>query len=227
MSVRFLGRAALLLLATAVPTKAADTAYTIKVTTSEPPKELQEPVRALLGDRCIQLLDGKGEALAEVWMRKEVPGKATEAQVKNGLTLREIPESSLFGAVRVTKQLSDYKKQKVPAGVYTLRLGYQPENGDHQGTAPFNEFCLTCPAAEDKSPATMPVKALYELSAKSTGGHPGVFLLFPGKEATGEPKLVDKGDGQWTILIKQDVIVGGTKTHIGIGLTLIGTSPSA
>jgi hypothetical protein len=227
MTFRFLSRAVLLLLAAAVPVRAADTKYTIKVVTAEAPKELQDPIRTLLGDRCIQLLDGKGEVLAEVWMRKEVPGKATEAQVKNGLTLREIPESSLFGAVRVSKQLADYKKQKVPAGVYTLRLGYQPENGDHQGTAPYNEFCLACPAADDKSAATMPIKSLYELSAKTTGGHPGVFLLFPGKDATAEPKLVDKGDGQWTIVIKQDVTVGGMKTPIGIGLTLIGTSPSA
>jgi hypothetical protein len=227
MSLRSLGGTTLLLLAAAMPLSAADAKYAIKLAGSEPPKDLQEPIRALLGDRCVQLLDDKGDVLAEVWMRKEVPGKATEAQVKNGLTLREIPESSLIGVMRVSKQLSDYKKQKVPAGLYTLRLGYQPENGDHQGTAPFNEFCLACPAAEDKNPGTMPVKALYELSAKSTGSHPGVFLLFPGKDATAEPKLLDKGDGQWTILMKQDVTVGGTRTSIGIGLTLIGTSPSA
>ena len=227
MRIRPVLGATLLLLATAVPARAADAKYAIKVVNAAPPQELQEAVRTLLGERCVQLLDGKGDVLAEVWMRKEVPGKATEAQVKNGLTLREIPESSLMGAMRVAKQLSDYRKQKVPAGVYTLRLGYQPENGDHQGTAPYGEFCLACPAADDKDPATMPVKALYEMSAKATGNHPGVFLLFPGKDAAAEPKLADKGDGQWTILIKQTVTVGGMKTIIGIGLTLIGASPSA
>jgi len=225
MLVRFAGRAAVLLIVAVGPAHAADT-YSIKVAKAEPPKELQEPVRTLIGERCVQLFDGKGELLAEVWMRKELPGKATEAQVKNGLTLKEIPETSLMGALRIVKPMGDYKKSKVPAGVYTLRLAYQPENGDHMGTAPYSEFCLASPAADDKNPATIPAKALHEMSAKSTGGHPGVFLLFPGKDAGAEPKLVDKGEGHWTILLKQDVNVSGTKTTISIGLTLIGTSSS-
>jgi hypothetical protein len=213
------------LLLVALPAEAAD--YSIKVVNAEPPKEIQEAIRSLLADRSVQLLDAKGEVLAEVWVRKEVPGKATEAQVKNGLTLREIPETSVMGALRVPKQLLDYKKQKVPAGVYTLRLAYQPENGDHMGTAPYGEFCLVCPAAEDKDPGTMKAKALFEMSTKATTGHPGVFLLFPGKGATAEPKLVDRGEGHWTILLKLDVTVGGMKASIGIGLTLIGVSASA
>ena len=44
-------------------------------------------------------------------MCKTVGGKATEAQVKNGLTLREIPESSVMGALRVTQRtFGDYRK---------------------------------------------------------------------------------------------------------------------
>ncbi len=219
-------RAAVLLLVAAVPVQGAAT-YSIKVAASEPPKEVQEPVRKLLGERCVQLLDAKGELVAEVWLCKAVAGKATEAQVKNGLTLREIPESSVMGALRVTKQLGDYRKQKVPPGVYTLRLAYQPQDGDHMGTAPYSEFVLVSPAADDKGTPILPAKTLHEMSAKSTGAHPGVFLLFPGKEAGDEPKLVDKGEGTWTILMKQEVTVGGMKTIIGIGVTLVGTSPSA
>ncbi len=215
------------LLAAIVPVHAAAETYSIKVVNTEPPKELQEPVRKLIGDRCVQFLDGKGELLAEVWLRKGVPGKATEAQVKNGLTLREIPETSLIGALRVAKQLGDYRKQKVPAGVYTMRLGFQPQDGDHMGTAPTSEFVLVSPAADDNGVPTMKPRALFEMSVKATGAHAGVFVLFPGKEATADPKLVDKGDGQWAILLKLDVVVGELKTSIGIGLTLIGFSPSA
>jgi hypothetical protein len=219
-------RSFLILLVATLPLRAAD-AYSIKIVNSEPPKELQEPVRKMLGERCVQLLDAKSELIAEVWMRKEVPGKATDAQIKNGLTLREIPESSLFGAMRVAKLMTDYRKQKVQPGVFTIRLAYQPQDGDHMGTAPYSEFCLICPAADDKGAPTIPAKTLHEMSAKATNGHPGVFLLFPGKDAAADPKIANKGDGHWTILIKQDIIIGSTKTTIGIGLTLIGTSPSA
>ena len=39
----------------------------------------------------------------------------------------------------------------LPAGVYTLRFAIQPDIGDHTGTAPHPEFCLLCPADEDKT----------------------------------------------------------------------------
>jgi hypothetical protein len=218
------GTAAVLLLA-ALPARAAD--YSIKIQDkAAAPKEVQEPIRKLLADRAIQLLDAKGEMLAEVWLCKEVPGKATEAQIKNGLTYRELSESAVLGAIRLHKDTTDYRKQKVKAGVYTLRLGYQPEDGDHMGTAPYAEFALMCPAADDKSADTMEAKALFELSALTTKGHPSVWLLYPGKDA-GEPKLLDKGEGTWVLMYKQPVAVGATKTSIGIGLTLVGVSSKA
>jgi hypothetical protein len=226
MMLRNPARLAALLLLTALPARAADS-YSLKVVEAKPPKEVQEEVSKTLGDRSIQLLDGKNEVLVQVWFRKELPAKATDAQIKNGLTYREIPETTLFGVMQVHKQVTDYRKQAIKPGVYTLRLAFQPMDGDHMGTAPYGEFCLASPAADDKSPATMAPKALHELSTKSTNNHPGVFLLFPPAKDAGEPKLANKGDGHWVLTFKQDVTVGGKKATIGIGLTLIGTSASA
>jgi hypothetical protein len=229
MSYRtWVGTAALFLLA-ALPLRAADNAYSIKVVDkSEPPKEVREPIRQLLNDRCVQLLDTKGTLLAEVWFCKAVSAKATDAQIKNGLTYREIPESTVFGAIRFPKQALDYRKQKVPAGVYTLRLAYQPMDGDHMGTAPYSEFCLLSPAADDKKAGTMEAKALHEMSAKTTNAHPGVLLLFPGgKDAAETPKLLKKEDNHWVLELKQEVRVDGKKASINIGLTLIGVSSQA
>ena len=170
-------------------------------------------MRAVLGDKSVQLLDGKGEAVVEVWFRKAVPAKATDAQIQNGLTYAEIPESTIMAAMRVVKPFTDYKKQKIKPGVYTLRLARQPMDGDHMGTAPYSDFCLAVPAADDKKTDLVEAKTLQEMSAKSTGGHPGVFLLFPGgKDAAGEPKLVNKGTGHWVLFSKQDVAVGAKKS---------------
>ena len=225
MMRRNLSAVALVLL-TALAARAAD--YSIKPTDAAPPTELGDEVRKLLNDKGVQLLDPKGEALAELWFRKEVPSKATEEQVKNGLTYRELEQTTVMGAMRVVKPITDYRKQTLKAGVYTLRLAFQPQDGDHMGTAAYSEFLLACPAVEDKKPETMPPMALHELSKKSTGGHPGVFLLFPGgKDAGDAPKLVDKGDGHRVLFFKQAINAGGTKGTIGVGLTLIGNSPSA
>lgn len=210
------------------PAVLAAPAYSIKATEADPPKQLSDAVRKLLTKSCVQLLDDKESVLIELWLVKEVPAKATDAQIKNGLGYREVPSSTVVGAVRVAKTTLDYKKQKVPAGVYTLRLGIQPEDGDHMGTAPYNEFCLLCPAAEDKKPDLLEVKELRELSAKTTDNHPGVFVLFPGdKDAGDKPKLVSKPGGHWVMFVNVPVKVGDKKAVLPFGLNLIGSSSSA
>jgi hypothetical protein len=225
MIVRNLGLAALLLLSSGLASAAPP--YTIKLAEgTPPPKELAEPIQKLLAERSIQLVDPKGEVTFEFWFRAELPTKATEAQVKNGLTYREVAESTIFGAVRVAKLITDFRKQKIKPGVYTLRLGFQPMDGDHMGTAPYSEFCLLSPAAEDKSADTMETKALQEMSAKTTGSHPGVMLLFPAKDAA-EPKIVDKGEGNWALEFKQGATAAGAKAALGVALTVFGTSPAA
>jgi hypothetical protein len=86
MTLRTLAAALLLLAAPAA--RAADP-YAVKVAdNTAPPAEVAEPIRKLLAPRCVQLLDAKGDLLAELWVRKEVPSKpsVTEAQVKNGPT---------------------------------------------------------------------------------------------------------------------------------------------
>jgi hypothetical protein len=215
---------AVVLLAT--PVHAADP-YRLKVVEATPaPEQVAEPVRKLLTERCVQFLDAQGGLLVELWFRKEVPAKATPAQVSNGLTYDEVPETTLLGVIRVARATTDYRKQPLPEGVYTLRLAFQPKTGDHAGTAPHTEFCLLTAAAEDKSPALLTQRALITASARINSAHPTVLLLFPGTGAAA-PKLVDKGEGHWVLLFKQEAIVDGKPASIGIALTLVGVSPSA
>ena len=202
--------------------------YAVKtIADAPPPKEVQEPIRKLLKNECVQLLDAKGTLLAELWFRKEVPVTATEAQVKNGLTYREVAQATVLGVIRVPKTLFDYRKQKVKEGVYTLRLALQPMDGDHMGTAPYNDFCLVSPASEDKKPDLLETKSLHELSSKTTDAHPSVLVLFPGAGAGAAPKLVDKGEGHWVLMLQLDAKAGGNKAKLDLGLTLVGTSSSA
>jgi hypothetical protein len=220
-----LGAAALLAPPAAAP--AGDAPWSVQAADAAPPAELAEPVRALLEGRCVRLLDGGGEAAAEVWFRKETPARATDAQVENGLTYREVAESTVLGALRVSKDIRDYRRQPLAPGVYTLRLGFQPPTDDHTGSAPYTEFCLACPADEDQTPDLMEPKALRELSIKCTGKHPAVFLLFPGKDPGGGPKLVNKGEGCWVLMARLEAAVGERKAPLLVGLTVAGASPKA
>jgi hypothetical protein len=207
------------------PVWAADAKYSIKEAKTPVPDKIHEPIRKLLDSRSFQLLDDKGGVVCEVWFRKELPAKATAEQVKNGLTYRELDESTVIGAIRYEQQTTDYRKQKVKPGLYTLRLGFQPMDGDHMGTAPYAEFCLLIPANLDQKPDLIETKELRDLSAKAIGGsHPGVLLLFPNEKPDDKAKLVSKGNDTWVLSWKEPVAVEGVKTPaaIGIGLTLVG-----
>jgi hypothetical protein len=197
----------------------------LKHAKAEPPDALAEKVRKLLQAECEQVADADGNLVAEVWFRDSIPSRATADQVKNGLTYRELPEGVLLGAVRFSKPFVDFRKQDIPAGVYTLRFAIQPETGDHTGTAPHTEFALLSPAADDASDEPLEGKALQKLSAKTTGGdHPGVMLLFPNTDKPGEPRLKPQKDGVTTLELFRTVTAGDAQTKLGFALTVSGYS---
>jgi len=201
----------------------ADEKLTQKSEKAAPPKELNNSIQSLLDDSSIDVLDAKGEKLAMIWLRKVIPSKAAAEQVKTGLTYREIPETTLIGAIQLPQAWLDFRKQKIPAGVYTLRLAFQPQNGDHMGTAPYNEFLLLSPAAKDTKPDGMEPKELHELSSNSTGSsHPAVMLLFPNTKPAEEPKLESKPNEIWVLYFKRTVDAAGAKADLGIGITVAG-----
>ncbi len=197
--------------------------YSIKSVPTPVPKELAASVAKLLTDRSVQFLNSNGDTIAEIWFRNDLPSNATAEQVKNGLTYRELDETTLLGAIRFHQPLTDYRQQNIKPGVYTIRLGYQPMDGDHMGVAPHTEFGLLVPAKADEKPDAMDAKALQDLSKKSSGSsHPAVLLLYPYEKPADQPTLVDKGKDTWVLNVKQVVTAGGQQTAIGIGLTLIG-----
>jgi hypothetical protein len=201
----------------------ADGKFSLKTANTPAPQELAEPIRALLDAQTLQVLDAKGMPVCEVWVRKELPSKATPEQVKNGLTYRELDESLVIGAIRFDQTFTDFRKQKIKPGVYTLRLGFQPMDGDHMGTAPYQEFCLVSPAKADEKPDLMETKELREMSAKSTGtAHPSVMLLFPNEKPDNTPKIEDKSNDIFVATFKRPVNANGEKTAIGFALTVAG-----
>jgi hypothetical protein len=199
--------------------------YTIKEAETPAPKGLDKAVSDLLAPQSVQFLD-KGEVVAELWFRKEVP--ATDVP-KGGVTYEQVQETTLVGAVRFDKPVTDYRKQKIKPGVYTLRLGVQPMDGDHMGTAPDPYFLLVAPAAEDKKPGPMKdPKELQDLSAKAAGGtHPGVFLLVAIKDPGAAPKLESMPGNNWVLEKRLDAAAKGGKGTLVIGLTLVGVSSAA
>lgn len=206
----------------ASPVSAAEPKLSAKVEKVAPPEALAEPIRKLLDEQALVVRDGDTE-LMTVWFRTVIPMKATAEQVKNGLTYREIPEGELVGAVRFPAKFTDYRKQELAAGTYTLRFAVQPDIGDHTGTAPHPDFCLMCGAKDDTSAEPIEKKKLIEVSSLvNEGRHPAVLLLWPNNGKDVGVKVLDKGEGVSVATVRRAVATADAKTTLGFAVTVAG-----
>jgi hypothetical protein len=201
----------------------AEPSFTAKYEKLAAPKDLAEVIRELLAAEAL-VVKGEGDAVVmRVWFRSAIPTKANEDQVKNGLTYREIPEGTLIGAIEFPQEFTDFRKQKLAKGTYTLRFAVQPDIGDHTGTAPHPEFCLMSHAAKDKSADAVEKKALIELSSEvNEGKHPAVLLMFPNFAKDAGPKVQAKENGVTVVNVRRDVTAGDAKATLGFAITVAG-----
>jgi hypothetical protein len=214
--------ALLLLLLTWTPAFGQDKKYSIKTAVAEPPNEVSDTISKTLAGEAVQFFDPAGKLICEIWLAKELPAVATAEQLKKGITYRELKETQVVGAIRLPKPWHDYRKQSVKAGVYTLRLGFQPADGDHSGKSEFTEFLVMSSAAKDKSAEIMTAKGMQDLSAKSIGtGHPGVLMLFPNSKA-GKPTLESMPRDHVVLNVSCGVQAKGSRGTLGFGITLVG-----
>ena len=143
--------------------------------TAEP---LREPAPAALAANIRTLLvpavrARAGTAVLDLWFVRSLP-------VKPDTGWSAVREGSLVGAVAISAEFRDVRGRVIKPGVYTLRFGLQPQNGDHLGVSPFREFLLLIPAAIDQDPAEKEQEAAIDLSTKAVGGsHPAVWSIDP------------------------------------------------
>ena len=206
---------------------AAPPKLTLATAKTDPPKEVAEAVAKLLDKEAISVASDDNALSVTLWFRAEWPTAATADQIKNGLTYREIPEGTLLGVVKFDKEFTDFRKQEIAAGVYTLRLAVQPDTGDHTDTAPHQDFALLVPAKADESAEALEVKNVVRLSLKATGGdHPGVMLLYPHHGKEEKPEVVTQKEGPRGVRLRRVVTNGDTKTTLGVSLVIDGYSKS-
>jgi hypothetical protein len=170
---------AILLAVALLPTAArAQESYKIEAIKEGPPSALAGPIREALGSQGYRVVDGQGKPFAEIWLRKAVPASAVPAGPRGAILYPFLAEGELIGALRYDGEGHDYRDQAIAGGVYTLRYGLQPVNGDHLGVSTYRDYALLVPAAKDRGPAVLPRKRLDEQSAESAGtNHPAVLLL--------------------------------------------------
>jgi hypothetical protein len=137
-----------------------------------------------------------------------------------------VPEGALIGAVRIAQPFRDIRGRVIKPGVYTLRYGLQPENGDHLGVSPHRQFLLISPAADDSDPAPRGHDSTVELAKGSIGGsHPGVWSIDPPAAPGSEAVLsVHKTDlGHLSVMVEVPATRDGKPAGtLRFGIVLVG-----
>jgi len=130
-----------------------------------------------------------GGATLDLWLVQTI---ATNG---DGPGWSNVESGTLVGAMRVTGAFKEIRGKVVAPGVYTLRYGLQPQNGDHLGISPFRDFLVISPASADKDPKVLGFDGVVALSKQVIGtSHPASLSIDPPEDAPGAVLSTYKSD---------------------------------
>ena len=191
-----------------------------------PPVGVSEKVAAALNPSGQQIAVG-GAMVGSVWLVKQLEAKA---DFKPSLSVKyPLTPGQLVGAIEIVKksEFTDFRGQDVAAGVYTLRYGQQPVDGNHVGTSDLADFLLAIPAKLDTDPALLKMsEAMHKLSAKTSGSnHPAIFSLLPPKPDEKTPALThDTGKHFWILSLTANGKSGDAAVKVPLRVVIVGVS---
>lgn len=169
------------------------------------------------------VVESAGKTLATFWLRSGIPFE----QTPSALSYASLKEGTFVGVVEIkTEEWTDFRKQSFKPGVFTLRIGFQPKDGNHMGVSPSSEFlCLAAVDKDLKLPA-IEHKELMKLSKTALGtGHPVVLYLnpFPEKFAGKLPSVVQNELMHTVLQIPSKAELPGAKVvDFPIGIVIVG-----
>jgi hypothetical protein len=154
------------------------------------------------GSRLVRNSNAGSTPIADVWWVKAAPaikasGSAGDVLVNN------LQVGTLVGLLQfLSKDAEDARDQKLKVGLYTMRYGQIPQDGNHMGASQYRDFLLLSPLAADTQPdKVLAFDDLVNLSRRSTGtGHPAVMsLVTPNPAYKKLPAVVSDDQGNCSI----------------------------
>jgi hypothetical protein len=175
-----------------------------------PPSELADAVKAALasGGQTVTI----GAKTLQFWWVSSLALTGADAGWAS------VAEGSLVGVVRLSAGHNEIRGKTIKPGVYTLRLGLQPADGNHLGTTPNPEFLLIAPAAVDKSAAPLGHDGAIKEAMETAGSHPASWLINP-PVSTAAPMSTYKNELGLTGIVFEVPTAKGT---LRFGLILVG-----
>jgi hypothetical protein len=210
---------------------AAQDSYKVAVLKESPPSTVAAEQRKATNSEGFRISDSQGRVLADIWLRKSVPGSEKPAGSKEAIQFPFLADGELLGVMRFESEGHDYRDQPIAKGTYTMRYGLQPVNGDHLGVSSFRDYSLILPVAKDQSLARPARKQLEQQSAQAAGtSHPAVFLLLeaPADASRSEASMIhDAEKNTWSVVLPLFIHVKGQGDPVALPVRVIvvGTAP--
>ncbi len=171
------------------------------------PGSVPEAARELVAKEGVAVKAGD-VVVASFWMRS-APFDGDPAS-GFGVRFDNVPEGAFLGVVEFPEKASDFREQAVPPGVYTMRFGLHPEDGNHMGVAPSRDFALLSPVDKDLEIAkNYDFEGIVQLSGEIGNPHPTVARLELPEGESG-PNLWENDYEHWVL----DLTVAGTVVGI-------------
>ncbi len=188
-------------------------AIALEVHGEPPPAELAPAVSALVAAGGARAR--VGEATLTFWW---VRALALATGASGPPQWSQVPEGSLVGVVHIASTFRDIRGRTIRPGVYTLRYGIQPVDGDHLGVSTYRDFLLVSPASVDRDAAPAGHEGAIAMSKQTSGGsHPGPWMLDPPvtDEAVHATGTNDMG---FTYVVFEVATSGGAPLRFGLVL---------
>jgi hypothetical protein len=161
------------------------------------PAGVPDSVKALVRAEGIVVKNPDGKVSAEYWTRQAAFEGAPATGF--GIRMKTIPEGALLGLVNFPNGGSDYREQSIPAGLYTLRYGLNPEDGNHMGVAASRDFAVLTPVDKDADPAkNIAFKELVAMTKMVGNPHPTIVRLEMA-ESSDTPHLWQDDAEHWVL----------------------------
>jgi hypothetical protein len=187
-----------------------------------PADSLSPEIAQKLSPTGMRIIKGEARTVADLWLAKEWPVKADFTP--SNTVLYPFQGGELIGVARYKNKGGDFRDQEIPAGVYTLRYGQQPEDGNHIGTSDTRDFLLLIPAELDKTAKPMAQMEMFQLSPKTSGGtHPAMLSLLRADKRGSLPEVQhDEERELWSVVFSGNAMAGAKASPLVVELVVVG-----
>ena len=182
-----------------------------------PPEQLEDVIDAVVAVGGEQV--AVGSKTLEFWWVKSLPLRADSGEI----SWASVEEGTLVGVVDLSAPYPDVRGTTMKAGVYTLRYGIQPADGNHIGVSEHREFLLLSPAEMDSTAAARSHDAAVTIAKLSTGAHPPSWSLDPPIASEAPLSIRDNGSGMKAVVFSVPVSRDGNDVGtLSFALVLVG-----